>query len=1065
MSETYFRERSKFVGETYGHPTRLALGRMASILFLSLCCSNHALATPHYTPPNTESTERYWQQKSISGKVTDDQGRPLSGVTITVKGVPSGTTSDAQGLYEITVQDDNPTLVFSYLGFEPLERAVGSETVVNVSLRPVGEQINEVVVTALGIRRQKKSLGYSTTNLKGDEFTESRDPNLGNALSGKVAGVSVSGNSTGMGGSSRVVIRGNSSLTGNNQPLYVIDGIPMDNTNQGNAGQYGGMDMGDGLNNINPDDIQDIQILKGAAASALYGYRGGNGVIMITTKSGKGQSGLGIEVNNNFTLNSIYDYREFQNEYGQGVQGTKPVSADAAIDTYNQSWGARMDGSEAVNILGNAYPYRPIDNWKNFYRTGLTNQTSLAVSGSDEKSSYRLGINNAHESAILPNAQSNQRGLNLNTTYRIAPRVELGLNANYVFEFVDNRANISDGNGNTNATLLYLANSYDVRWLEPAVDGNGQELKPGNNVYFNNPYFLQYRKSNNSARKRLTGGINLRYDITDWLYAQGAMTRDGYNFIFKQIQPKGAAADPNGFISEFNKEFEELNFNYLIGANTTINDFSISGSLGGNIQNTKSQTWGTDGGIRPFIIPGYHSTGNVAAGSRLFKKQYQEFQVNSLYGTAEFGFRDFLFLNLTGRNDWFSTLSPQSNSYFYPSASLSYVFSDHLSVPSWLSMGKLRLAYAAASNGTDPYRTQMYYQSLNFELNGQPLGTVKNDAIPNDLLKPVQIEEYEVGTSLEFLGNRFGLDLSLYRKETTDDIAYVTTSNASGFTSAIQNIGEIRNQGVEALLYGDIVRSDNFKWHGSVNFGFNDSEVRYLGQQSRISIDGAISNGGNASIQNIIGLSYGQIVGYKYKTDEQGNRVYNADGLPIRSDNLEVLGSGVYRFTGGFRNEFTYKNFRLSLLLDTKLGAKLFSGTNLNLYGNGLHQNTVAGRESGIVGEGVTETGEPNTQSANAQVYWKHVVSQGITEEFVYDASFVKLRELSLSYNIPTSLFGNIPIKGASLSLVGRNLWTIFKNTPNIDPESSINNTNGQGLELNGYPYTRNFGFNLNVKF
>lgn len=1045
--------------------TKKAIICMVPLLTVTLYCSMQpvtAASHAHYHIPNRTLS---YQQRTITGTVSDQDGKPLPGVTVSLKGTTNGTTTGTSGQYSISVSEAEGVLVFNLLGYNPFEQPIGNQTVINATLTAADVNIEEVVVTALGIRRQKKSLGYSTTSVKGDQFTESRDPNLGNALSGKVAGVSVAGNSTGIGGSSRVVIRGNSSLTGNNQPLYIIDGIPLDNTNQGQAGQWGGMDMGDGMNSINPDDIEDIQVLKGAAASALYGYRGGNGVIMITTKSGKGQTGLGIDLNNNFTVNTIYDYREFQNQYGQGVQGTKPTSADAAIDTYNQSWGAPMDGSNAVNILGNTYAYNPVDNWKNFYRSGLTNQTSLAISGSDEKSSFRLGVNNAHESAILPNSKSNQRGLNLNTTYKVAPRVEVGLNANYMFEFVDNRPNLSDGNGNTNATLLYLANSYDVRWLEPAVDANGLELKPGNNVFFNNPYFLQHRKTNQSTRKRLTGGLNLRYDVTDWLYAQGAVTRDGYNLAFKQVQPMGAAADPNGFINEYDTEFEELNVNYLIGANTSFSDFTLSATMGGNIQNTKSQTWGTDGGIRPFIIPGFHSTGNVAAGTRTFKKLYEEYQVNSLYGTAEIGFRDYLFLNLTGRNDWFSTLSPTSNSFFYPSASLSYVFTDHLNLPDWLSMGKFRLAYAASSNGTDPYRTAMTYQSLNFELQGQPIGTVKNTSVPNAILKPVHIQEYEAGTALEFFNNRFGLDLSVYNKKTTDDIAYVTTSSASGFSSAIQNIGEIQNRGIETLVYGDIVRSKDFTWYGSINFGFNDSEVQYLGNQDRISIEGAVANGGNASIQNIVGLTYGQIVGYKYKTDAQGNRVFNADGLPLRSDDLEVLGSGVYRFTGGFRNEFTYKNFRLSLLLDTKLGAKIFSGTNLNLYGSGLHQNTVAGREDGIVGVGVTETGEVNSQNANAQVYWKHVVSQGITEEFVYDASFVKLRELSFAYNLPTSLFGNVPIRGASISLVGRNLWTIFKNTPNIDPESSINNSNGQGLDLNGYPYTRSFGFNLNIKF
>jgi Outer membrane receptor proteins, mostly Fe transport len=1003
-------------------------------------------------------------QQSISGVIKDaSTGKPISGVTVALKGTNIVTQTDANGRYTVAAKPGQVIFV-RFIGYENQEITIGERKSVDIQLNTSSNTIGEVVVTALGIMREKKSLGYSTTSVKGDQFTAARDPNLGNALSGKVAGVSVAGNSTGLGGSSRVIIRGAASMTGNNQPLYVVDGIPLDNQNQGSAGQYGGMDMGDGLNSINADDIENIQVLKGAAASALYGYRGGNGVIMITTKSGKGVQGLGIDFNNNMTVNTIYDYRDFQDTYGQGVQGSKPTTAAAANDTYNQSWGAKMDGSQAVNKLGNSYAYSPVDNWKNFYRTGLSNQTSLAVSGSDEKTSFRLGLNNMYEGSILPNAKSNQRGANLNTTYKITPKVQLGINANYMFEFVDNRANLSDGNGNTNASLLYLANSYDVRWLEPAVDGVGKELLPGDNVYFNNPYFLQYRKYNNSTKKRLTGGFNLRYDITDWLYVQGAATRDGFNLAFKQVQPKGAAADPNGYINEYNKEFEETNFNYLIGFKKKVSDFSISATVGGNSQKTRDQIWGTDGGIRPFIVDGVYNTGNVAAGTRTFKKDFSEYQVRSIYGTADFGYKDFLFLNFSARNDWYSTLNPESNGYVYPSVSLSYVFSDHLKLPDWINMGKLRLSRASASNGTLAYQTALAYKTLSYEIQGQPIGTIDNTAVPNANLKPVRISEWEAGANLEFWGNRMGIDLAVYQKTTKDDIVKVSTSTGSGYSLAVQNIGELRNKGVEALIYGDIIRANDFKWKSSINFAFNDSKVLSLGNQDNLTFDGAISRSGNASIQNIVGLSYGQIVGFKYRTDADGNRIFK-DGLPVRSDATEVLGSGVYRFTGGFRNDFTYKNFSLGMLLDVKLGAKIFSGTNLNLYGSGLHKATLEGREGNIVGKGVDISGGVNTTAVDAQTYWKHVVDQSFTEEFVYDAGFVKLREISFGYSLPKDFLSKTPFRAASLSLVGRNLWTIHKNTPNIDPESAYNNSNGQGLELNGYPMTRNIGFNLNLKF
>lgn len=380
-------------------------------------------------------------------------------------------------------------------------------------------------------------------------------------------------------------------------------------------------------------------------------------------------------------------------------------------------------------------------------------------------------------------------------------------------------------------------------------------------------------------------------------------------------------------------------------------------------------------------------------------------------------------------------------------------------------MGKLRLSRASASNGTSPYETALMYKTQSFDLNGQPLGTIENETVPNPNLKPVRIAEWEAGLNMEFFNNRLGFDVALYQKTTTDDIAKVTTSTGSGFSAAIKNIGKIRNQGVEALIYGDIIRSADFKWKGSVNFAFNDSEVQYLGEQDRLSIEGAVSRSGNASIQNIVGMSYGQIVGFKYKTDANGNRIFNKDGLPVRSSDVAVLGNGVYRFTGGFRNDFSYKGFTLGMLLDVKLGAKMFSGTNLNLYGTGLQKATLEGREGGIVGQGVTETGEVNTKSVDAQTYWKHVVNENFTEEFVYDAGFVKLREVSFGYSLPSLMLTKTPFRGASFSLVGRNLWTIHKSTPNIDPESAYNNGNGQGLELNGYPFTRNVGFNLNLKF
>lgn len=1022
------------------------------------------------------------QARRVTGTVTDATGEAIIGANVLVVGTTNGTITDIDGNYSIEGVAANAVLQFSYLGYVNQEITVGSQSTINVTLREDTQALDEVVVTALGIRRQKRSLGYSTTSVDGEEFTMARDPNLGNALSGKIAGVSVSGNATGAGGSSRVVIRGNASLTGNNQPLYVVDGVPFDNSNLGSAGTWGGIDMGDGLSNINPDDIESIQVLKGAAASALYGYRGGNGAILITTKSGKKGQGVSIELNNNLTFNAIYDYRDFQKVYGQGTEGQRPRSIDSARDTETSSWGERMDGGPAINFLGNEYAYSPVENWDHFYRTGLNNATSVAISGASEKINYRFGISNMYDKSILPNSNISQQGINMNTTYDITSKVHLIVNANYVFEKFKGRSNLSDGNGNTNASLLYRANSFDVRWLERGspdsdwgTDINGNELIGGKNVYFNNPYWLQYRKTNDTNKNRLTGSMTLKYDIFDWLYIQGAVQRDGYNLDFKQVQPIGAAADPGGWMTEYSSSYSEMNLNYLLGFDKTFGDWSVGATLGGNRQRNITKRWMVDGG-RPFIVDGLWSSNNLE--EHRFKKEYTEYQVNSIYATADLGWKNQIFLNLTGRNDWFSTLSPDNNSYFYPSATLSWVFSDTFSMPEWFTFGKIRGGYASASNGTSAYQNYLTYKIQSYKLNGQNIATVNNSTFPNESLKPVRISEYEVGLNMAFLNNRLSFDMAYYVKNTKDDIAAITTSNASGYTSRILNVGEIQNNGFEFMVNAVPVSNGSFEWNTTFNIAYNDSEVKYLGldylgeKVNNLAIDGATSRMGNVSVQNIIGKSYGELMGYKYLR-HNGEIVYK-DGIAQRESELSSLGNGVYKVTGGWSNTFTYKDFTLSFLADFKFGAKLFSGTNLSLTSNGLHKKTLEGRENSgdgrIIGKGVMlDAGGnyvPNTVDVSAQEYWQKIVSNDIAEEFIYDASFIKLRELSLGYNFSKLLLQKQnAIKGLTVSLVARNLWTIMKHTDNIDPEAAYNNSNGQGLELNGYPATRSIGFNVNVKF
>jgi len=1071
-------EISKSTNTVTGKCSLTKLSLPATLVFASLIMLNLDAVASTYTK-NKYSNERATEHVpffasdraadiKIGGKVLDENGMPLPGVSVKIKGGSTGTSTNSNGVFSLNAPE-NAVLVVSFVGYESQEISVNARTTISISLKPFSNSLNAVVVTALGIKRESKSIGYSTTKVDGSAFTESRDVNLGNALTGKVAGVSVANNSTGASGSSRVVIRGNASLTGNNQPLYVIDGIPFDNASQGSAGQYGGVDLGDGLSNINPDDIESLQVLKGAAASALYGYRGGNGAILITTKSGSKTNGLGIELNNNLTFNSIIDYRDLQNTYGQGTQGNKPTTAAAALNSANSSWGSLMDGSDAVNILGDTYKYNDDnskDNWKNFYRTGLNNQTSVAVTGKTDKSNYRVGFSNLHNTSNVPNSGMNQQGVNLNTTYHITPKLQLALTANYIFEKVKNRTLLSDGSTNINATMMYLANSYDVRWLEGKTKADGTELTPGNGLYFNNPYFLAYDHENTTDRNRLTGGATLKYDIAKWLYIQGQVTRDGYIFDYTKVTPTGTAYANGGELTEYERNYRELNGNVLLGFNKTIKDFSINATAGANSQDNINKSYGLDGTASPFIIPYLYTANNIA--NRSYTQTYQHYRVNSVYGTADFGYKGYLYLNFTGRNDWFSTLDPQSNHYFYPSVSSSFVFSDAFKMPKWISSGKLRASYAEASNGTSPYQNYLTYGLRTYTISGNSVGYVTNSTVPNSNLKPVQIKEKEIGLNMQFLDNRLGFDVGYYNKQTNDDIASITSSTASGYSSAILNVGKIQNKGIEGLINGTPVKSKNFGWNTSFNIGYNMNKVLYLGEGvTSLAIDGAVPrNGDGVTISNVVGKSFGQIMGYAYLRDGSGNIIYDSTGQPKRTSSVVALGSGAYKVTGGFSNDFHYKKFSMSFLVDYKFGAKVYSGTNLSLYSAGLQKTTLQGRDGGYVGPGVTETGAVNTTAVDAQTYWTNLTSSNfVAEEFVYDASFIKLRQLTFGYSLPTSFLDKISIKGATISVVTRNLWTIMKHTPNIDPESAYNNGNGQGLESAGYLPTRSIGFNLNVKF
>jgi TonB-linked SusC/RagA family outer membrane protein len=1028
----------------------------------------------------------------ISGRVLATNGKALQGVSVTVLNTRRGATTDQNGAFSVNSNRED-TLVFSFVGYRTVHVLAAKISRDGVMMEPSNDALVEVLVTAMGIRKQARALGYSAAELDGSLFTQSREVNFGNALIGQVAGVSVEQNATGPFGSSRVLIRGNASLSGNNQPLYVIDGVPYDNTTQGFAGQYGGFDLGDGLSNISPDDIAKVLILKGVAASSLYGYRGGNGAILITTKSGLNTHGIGVQVNDNITLNRAIDEQDYQYIYGQGTSGLKPVNAGMALAAPYYSWGARLDGSPAVNYLGDGYSYTPYrDNFGHFFRTGVTDQGSVSLTGANARGHFRLGLTDLSLDAVVPNSFMQQEGINLNSTYSVTDKLQMILTADYIYEHVQNRASLSDDPGNVIAPPMYLANSFDIRWMKNHTQHpDGTEWLPGSNDnYFENPYYIAYDYLNMSDRDRLTGGLTLKYNLLDWLFIQGQATRDAYTFNVTEIVPSGVEYTRSngvngGNLTQYELDFHEVNANFMVGLHKKYGgSFTLDANLGGNEQDNVTTVAGIgavpNSGNRaagPFIVAGNYNPNNIAV--KPYSSSDQHYRVNSLYGSIEGAYRNLLFVDLTARNDWFSTLNIHSDHYLYPSLSGSWLFTESLHLPSWISTGKLRASYAAASNGTEPYQNMLGYGVEGYTVSGQPLGYISTSygtpTIPDDKLRPVSIREEEFGAYLRFLQDRLGMDITIYNKLTTDDIVNVTISPTSGYDQQIENIGRIRNRGVEWLWTATPVKATSFSWNTSFNIAVNHNEVLYIGGANSIVISGAYPRwGSEVSVSNVVGLPYGQIMGFAYKRDAKRDIIYS-DGVtnPTPAGEPEPtgivpLGSTVYKQTGGFSNDLHYRNFTLSALIDFKFGAKIYSGTNLLLYYYGLQKTTLQGREGGYIGKGVLENGHPNDIAVPAQQYFQDISAGGtdhIAEEFVYDASFIKWRSASLTYTVPASLLRSKFIRGLNVSLVGRNLAILMKHIPNVDPESSINNTNGQGLELTGYPAERSWGMNINVKF
>lgn len=1030
-------------------------------------------------------------QQRVTGTVTGTNGQAVAGATVQVKGSTRATATDAEGRFTIQAPG-NAVLVVSSVGFAEQEIAVEGKTSLSISMTGSGQNMSEVVVTALGIRREQRSLGYSTSTVKPEELTVNRTPNLMNALQGKVAGVNISGLGTGPAGTSKIRIRGQSSISGQNNPLIVINGVPIDNTNfgtnPGNAasdnsvGVRGGgntSDGGDGLSSINPDDVESMTILKGATAAALYGSRAKDGVIMITTKTrGKGQ-GIGVTYNLNYTNETPLDFTDYQYEYGQGENGIRPTTANPTSGQW--SFGEKFQpGMRQVLFNGLDLPYEPqYDRIKKFFRNGenMTNTITMAVGG--EKGGLNLSLGNLESKGIVPNNRFNRKTINLGFSYDLSDKFSFMGSVNYSNEYNKNPPNVANQDNSIPTALYNMANSMPLDVLNAnKYNAQGNEFIYSRFMNRTNPYWTLAEQFQNIRRDRIFGNISLKYDLLSWLFIQGRVGQDYWsrdqdynNFPTGHAsRPPAPAGFVNGLYTQEARRFRELNADFLASATREFGDIGVNLTLGGNAMRRRSDLNSVQ--VTDFIVRGLYTVQNGRAKDPFY--DLSERGVNSVYSSAEVSFKRFLYLNGTFRNDRFSTLSPKNRSIYYPSVSASYVFTESFStLPGWLSFGKLRLAYAEVGSDTDvpPYADILFY-SINSNLLAnpsgaqQPVGGPNSTTLPNADLRPMRLAETEFGLELKMFDNRLGIDLAAYRKITTDQIVQAQISDASGFVDTRINSGRSQNKGIEMLLNIVPVRTKNFNWDFTVNANYNITKVLSLLTDKpgeRITVGTHVFNG---ELRQIVGQEMGQIAGFGYRRDDKGNKVFGANGLPLRTTDLILFGSALPKWVGGFTNAFNYKGISLSVLIDFKLGNKMLSGTNFNLYRHGLHKATLEGRQGGVVGDGVNASGGKNTVVAPVQAYWEIVRSQALVEPVIYNAGYWKLRQMSLGYDFTKYLPQAWPVKGVRLNFVANNIAILKKWVDNIDPETfGYSSDNLIGMESTGLPSTRGMGFNVNIRF
>ncbi|MDC6387776.1 SusC/RagA family TonB-linked outer membrane protein [Maribacter sp. PR1] len=1055
-------------------------------------------------------TALIFAQNTVSGRVTDAEGVAIPYVNVLLSGTNQGTTTDEYGKYTLQVNDTSDMLIFSVLGFETQEVAINNASILNISLLESSEQLDEVVLTALGLKRETKELGYVVQSLDAQGVTEVKAVNFLDNLSGKLAGVTINQGPTGVGSTSKITIRGEASFS-NNNPLFIVDGVPINNnsvfnfTNEAAAG-FQEIDFGNGAMEVNPDDIAEVSVLKGPSAAALYGTRASNGVIIIETKSGKNTKGLGISYNTSFFVDTAFQLPDFQNEYGQGNAGEFAFVdglGGGTNDLISYSWGPRLDVGNLIpqfdspvtlsdgssvrggdTALYNGLPITPTpfeshpDNLKDFYRTGTTFINNIAIGSGFDKGNYRLSFTDLRSESIIPGVNLDRQTINARLSFTPIEKLRINTTINYVNSKSDNRPSNGYGSENVNYSLVGWGprslNMESLRdYWQPGLEGVQQYSF--NYTYFDNPFFIMYENRNSFNRDRIFGNVSASYDITDHLTAA---IRSGMDYSSELRQLRRAFSSnrfQNGGYAEHEVFFREINTDFLLNYTNRFSDVSIDFSLGGNRLDQKAFT--SQSQTTSLAQPGIFRLSNAASPIEVFEFESNK-RINSFYGLLKLGYKDFLFLDVTGRNDWSSALatpfSVDNTSFFYPSVSSSFILSEIVDVPQFISFAKLRASWAQVGNDTNPYQTTGAFVAQT-PFNGQPTFSNQN-TIANPNLKPERTSSFEVGADLRFFGDQLRLDISYYNALTEDQIISLPIGISSGYTQQVVNAGSVRSKGLEIITGISPIVSENFSWNSTLNFSANRAIVEDLPQDDgRLTL--AYSRIYDSQNQTVFLQveeegRVGDLYGTGYLKNDDGDFILTNEGRYIPDNNLQKLGNYNPDFMLGFNNQFNYKNWNLGFLLDWRQGGIIVSRTRALGNVGGQLAETAFRPEEGIVPEGVVNTGTlespvfvPNTVAVSPESYYRQFYDRNHEENNTYDASFLKLRQFSIGYTFKDlSLFNQDA--ALNISLIGRNLFALTEN-PHFDPEQL--SVQGQGfiggVEDMSYATSRSIGLKAGFNF